>query len=192
MKFIIITLFIILGGIGVIVFLLSPKNTSLTPQEKNEALAKLLGRNPILSEKVRNTARISYNGTYITLSYPAGAIKYPYDENVDKNNLVLENFQFRETEPRYHFVVQVKDRKDTSSYEDIPSVALRRSQKDLYKEGSFTTSQGTWVTFIKTNEGFEKTAFLLQHGKQFNCSILGSDPAIEKIFNQVVASIKIK
>jgi len=192
MKFILVTLLVIIVGIGIAVLLLSPQNTSLTAQEKKQALAKLLGRSPILSEKVRNTSLVPYNGTYISLSYPVGAIKYPYDENVDKTNLVLENFQFRETEPRYHFVVQVKNRMDALSYDDIPSVSLRRSEKDLYKEGSLKTSQGTWITFIKTNEGFEKTAFLLQNGKQFNCSIIGSDPAIEKIFNQVVESIKIK
>lgn len=180
-------------GIGIAVFLLSPKNTSLTAQEKNEALAKLLGHNPILSEKVRNTNFQNYNGTYLSLLYPVAAQKYSYDENIKKDPLILENFQFRETDMRYHFVIQVKDREDNIvTYEDIPSVSLRRSQVELYKEGSFSTSQGTWVTFVKTTDGFEKTGFLLHSGKQFTCSITGSDPAIEKIFDQVVDSVHIK
>jgi hypothetical protein len=190
-----ITLFIIAIGIAGIIFFISPKNTTITTKQKNAAFAKLLGRNPILTEKVRNNAYVKYKGTYLTFSYPSAAKEYVYGDKPD-NKTVLESFQFQETNnPRYHFVTQVSSVEArliaSLQYDDISGVRLRRLQNTIYTESSLASPVGNWVVFVKKDDMFEKTAFLLAGGKLFTFSITGSDPVIEKIFDTVVSSVSI-
>ncbi|HSW88502.1 MAG TPA: hypothetical protein VLG12_05050 [Candidatus Saccharimonadales bacterium] len=189
-----IALFIVAIGIAGVIFFISPKNTVITAKEKKAAFTKLLGREPILTEKVRSNAFVQYSDQYLRFMYPAAAKKYP-SEKID-NTTVLENFQFQETDdPRYHFVTQV-DRVETLhatslQYNDVSGVRLRRLQNDIYTESSLSSSAGTWVVFVKKDDMFEKTAFLVANGKLYTFSITGSDPIVEKIFDKVVESTTI-
>ncbi|HSW96475.1 MAG TPA: hypothetical protein VLF89_01480 [Candidatus Saccharimonadales bacterium] len=186
-----IALFIIAIAVAGIIFFVSPKNITITATEKNAAFTKLLGREPILTEKVRSNAFVQYSDQYLRFMYPAAAKKYPSEE-ID-NTTVLENFQFQETDgPRYHFVTQV-DRVETQDvaslrYDDVSGVRLRRLQNNIYTESSLSSPVGTWVVFVKKNDMFEKTGFLVVNGKLYTFSITGSDPIVEKIFDGVVES----
>lgn len=191
--FILALLVIISFGIGVIVFFMSPKHTDLTTKEKQNALTKLLGRHPILTQKVRSTALVQYSGTYLSFSYPAAATEYVYDAPIDKSGFVLEHFHFQEHMPQYHFVLQVeKQNADALRYDDVSGIRLRRTQKDIYTESLLHTNSGNWITFVKKDDAFEKTAFLLHGDKLFTLAITGSDPSIEKIFDDVLQSVILK
>ncbi|HSW97616.1 MAG TPA: hypothetical protein VLF89_07365 [Candidatus Saccharimonadales bacterium] len=172
-----------------IIFFVSPKTTTITPKEKNAAFTKLLGREPILTEKIRRSTLVQYRGNYLSFMYPDAAKKYP-SEKVD-NITVLENFQFQETgDPRYHFVTQVETYSNAPlQYDDIAGVHLRRLQNNIYVEDSVSSPAGSWVTFVKKDDMFEKTGFLVVNGKLYTFSITGSDPAIEKIFDKVISSV---
>src|SRR5258708_2510433 len=105
--------FIIAIIICIVIFFISPKNTAITTKEKSTAIVKLLGREPIFTEKIRNVGLSLYHGTYLTFSYPTAAT-ISTSEGAIKSSSQIEKFQFQENEPRYHFFVQVLNQPDVS------------------------------------------------------------------------------
>lgn len=184
------TVFFLAGGLFVAIVIYSPKQTVFSAHDKQVALQKLLGRNPIITENIRPTGTIGYDGKYVSFLYPAAAQDYSYnDNNVKGSTFVLESKEFKESNPLYHFIVQVIKQSDQIKiYDDVPSIHLRRTQTDKYQESPILIGQEQGVAFISESEGYEKDAFLLHNGLLYSFVITGGNAKIEKIHTQVVKS----
>src|SRR5437899_1705172 len=162
---------LILGCVGVYLFF-SVKQKPLTDKEKQTAMEKLLGHTPILSINPHQKDWVLHTGKYFSFSYPATAITFtmPSINPPDKNTLEL--FQFQQESPKYFFSTQVLQTKNISVYNDIPGVAFRRNNKDLYIETTMQYGNTTFPVFIKSQQDDrEKTAFILSSGREYTFSI---------------------
>lgn len=186
-----ILVFILAGMVLGALLLYSPGKTALTDAQKQAALIKLLGREPILSQAIRNSGVIQYDGKHLTFSYPAVAQNYP-SNTVNNSTFVLENKEFKESNPRYHFIVQVVQYPNAMTYGAIPSIHLRRTQTNIYTESPMAIDKNQGIAFVSQTDGYEKDAFLLYNGLLYTFVITGGDPEIEKIFDGVVRSASIK
>ncbi len=192
MKKILLFSFLCIIGVGIGIYLFgSAKQHPLTQTEKEAAIAKLLGHQPILSNNPRHNIWIEHRGKYVSFAYPQAATVYRDTVNPpDKNS--LESFVFQQESPRYFFVTEVLDPTNVETYNDIPSVLLRRNNKNQYTETSMALQNVTFPVFTKTQQNVvEKTAFILANGKEYTFSITSANPDVISIFDRVMASVKI-
>ncbi len=195
MKFIIALLLLFLGVILIAVYiLLSGKSVPLSDKEKQAVLAKLLGREPVMTEQVKNPGWTEYEGKYLDLSYPIAASLYKpgMELNMSSTKGLLDDFEFEEIQPHYMFVIQIiQQTSGIQGYDDIPGVKLREIDSTYIKR-NLEIGGYSALEFEKNDEQIEKSAFLLVSGKIYTFAVSGTNPKIEEIFDRVIGSVKIK
>jgi len=166
---------------------------SMSEADKQAALAKMLGRKPNLAEANAPTGNVEYKGKYGTFMYPAMAKIYTSrDPGISKNESVLEIFSFDITDPRLIFYFDVNQNPtNTTSFDDIPSVTLRKDPTRGYQQSKITADGQKGLVFTRTGDNAEKSGFFIVNGRLYSISITGSDSKeIINLFNNVVLTLQ--
>jgi hypothetical protein len=183
--FLVSLLLIIISSSGY--FWLQNNNSSktvLSAQEKKQAMAKILDRDPIIDAKAPRQWK-TYDGKYISFSYPT-------DANVYKNTppaSILESFAIGILNPRINLTVQVAT---GASVDDYPAVVLRR-EDNIYKGPTSLTLRGArGVVFSKDSDGAEKSGFFQENGRIYSIVVSGYQTEdVEEFYDQVYKSIRL-
>ncbi len=130
-----------------------------------------------------------YSGREISFSYPGDLIV----QKSAQSARVLESFQGSMSSPRIVVAVQVVDASDLQKIEEYSAVAVRQNQKEVYKMQRGELAFDESLIFTKdTDEGVEKSAFLLKAGKAYSIVVSGYHlEEVEGIFEKVEISIKL-
>ena len=188
--------FLVLLVLGFIIafFVLNRSASSLTESEKQQALTNILGRPVVLKEKSVPTGDIKYQGKYISFLYPAaGEISIPKLNGTPILSRNLEDFYFSlGQDPRIDGTTTVAMASSVETrISDDPSVRLRQSQKDLYKQTEVTVDNQHGLSFEKNDQGIEKTAFFFVSNKIYTFSVSGSDQKkVTELYNKIIPSLK--
>lgn len=188
----ILILLITLATVLLYIFLnYSPKE--LSSKEKEEAIAKILGRKPNLTETSPKGDRI-YNGKYITFLYPAAANEIKQLLNGKEVPYTgLEQFIFKLESPKLTVYLEVINSPvNVSTLTDYPSVKLRQLQSNLYKEEEAFIENTQGVAFEKRDTiNFEKTGYFSFNGKIYSFSVQGPDSkAVREMFSKLISTSK--
>ena len=192
-KIVFLALFIGILLILFFVFVNTPSK-GLTKQQQEQALTNILGRKPVLTDN-SPTGNVTFKGKYVTFLYPAAARIYVLKINgqVKKDNWNLDSLNFDLDNPRATVLVTVSQAPSgVTSLDDYPSIKLRQIQPGLYQGKDITVANQSGLDFEKSDtSGFEETAFFYISGRIYVFSFQGSDKeGIEKLFNQIIASVK--
>lgn len=191
-KIIIIVFFILFaGGIVYILAVINrPSENRLTKEVRSQALSKILGRKAVLEVKPQQSW-IQYTGKYVEFSYPQSAQIVP-KETPTLKNVILEFFEFTISDPRTNFGYQVSNVQQLANIEEYSGIALRRAQPGTYHEIVVPQLEGTsGIGFVKTDSGYEKTAFYIIDKKVYTFSARGADSeTVDSLFTHVFATIK--
>lgn len=188
----IIILLLTLATVLLYIFLnYSPKE--LTSEEKEEAIAKILGRKPNLTDNSPKGDTI-YNGKYITFSYPAAANERKQLLNGKEVPYTgLEQFIFKLESPKLTVYLEVINTPvNVASLNDYPSVKLRQLQSNLYKEEEAFIENTQGLAFEKRDTtNFEKTGYFSFNGKIYSFSVQGPDSkAVREMFGKLISTSK--
>lgn len=195
-------LFIFLIFVGLIVggvisyIALNATPEKLTDEEREQAVADILGRKPNLNPDVK-TGDTSYESEYISFEYPAQAVQYDYvDEGKENNSTEVDSFSFDIENPRLILNYTAVERPDTSSLDDIPAVKLREDTTRGYEKEEVLVDSVTAFSFSKPGGGSikaEKSVFILSGGVLYSISITGSHiDDVDELFEQVINSTRFK
>lgn len=183
--FILIVIVLCAGFIGY--FTLRPIQP-VSKQEKTLALEKLLGRN-LISQADVPTVNGTYQGTYVTFTYPPGSTAYT-SSAFNPGPLNLEHFQFQNHSSHLFFAVSV-DTANEDSLSQVSGVALRQSQSAVYTQTQGTIDGFPALIFTSQQDDYEKTAFVLHLGRLYTFSASGpEEQAVDASFAQVTSSVK--
>lgn len=177
-------------------YLLSlPPKEKLSKEFKERAVTKLLGRKAQLEEENVSQGSLTFDGKYISFDYPARALEYKYRDpgNID-NSSRLEDFIFDIKVPRLRFLMSVIE--NTSNFNSIieyPAVRFREDRLNEYEKDSITVSGSSGYSYYKSGQESEKSGFVLSNGKIYSLIVTGSsDEDVEKLFDEIVFSAKLK
>lgn len=181
-----IIVLLIVGGVFIAFDKFATQKSVLSSEEKKEAMAKILDRDPVVEAKAERTWQ-TFEGKYISFSYPTDAKVY----KKNPASSVLENFSCGVVSPRVNLTVQVVQGADIS---DSPAVGLRRNDTKVYKgkEGSIKGYGG--IVFTKNeSDGAEKAAFFAKGGYIYSIVVSGYqlDP-VEEMYQEVVETVGIQ
>lgn len=191
----VVYIFVPVVSIGLIIlaviYWFSDKEPRLTSQQKQTAMERLLGRQPILSTNHHQNDWIMHTSKYVSFSYPAMAQIYHDTVNPpDKNS--LETFMFESENPKYFFGVEVLQPNDVKTYNDIPGVLMKRNNGKVYSETSMKYHNLSIPLFTKQQDNdIEKTTYILLNNKEYTFSITSANPDTMRIFDRVMGSVKI-
>lgn len=184
---------LILSIFTIVSFLfLNRSSDSLTDLEKEQAMAKILGRKPQDDSQVPLGDTV-YNGKYISFKYPLKAKIYTQKVNsTPLPALGIEYFSFDLENPRMIFSMDVIDVvQSVDPLGDYPSVKLRELQNNSYVKKDVFADDIRGVLYDKYSNSFEKTAFFYFNGNIFAISVQGNDKkAVEALFDKVINSTK--
>ena len=188
----IIILLLTLATVLLYIFLnYSPKE--LSQQEKEEAIAKILGRKPNLTDSSVKGDTI-YNGKYIMFSYPAAANERKQLLNGKEVPYTgLEQFIFKLEAPKLTVYLEVINTPvNVSGLTDYPSVKLRQIQSNLYKEEEAFIENIKGLAFEKRDTtNFEKTGYFSYKGRIYSFSVQGPDAkAVREMFSKLTSTSK--
>lgn len=166
----------------------------MSKEEKEAAIAKILGRKPNLSAKDVPTGNIKFKGKYITFIYPAAAaIKKQLlnGEEIPYTGLELFIFSLENPKIRVHIEV-IETPQNVKNINDYPSVKLRQIQSNLYTQKDTFVGNIRGLSFEKQNNtNFEKTGFFFLNDKIYSFSIESPDSkAAKELFNKLTSSAK--
>jgi hypothetical protein len=174
--------------------ILNRSASSMTEKEKVQALTNILGRPVVLQEKKVPTGDIIYQGKYVSFLYPAAAEKFiPKVNGTPIPSQDLEDFYFSLGDnPRINVTSTVTQASSVeTNVVDDPSVRLRQSQKDIYKQAAITADKQNGLAFEKISGGIEKTAFFFVDNKIYTFSVSGSDQKnVADLYNKIILSVK--
>ena len=192
-KIILIILAVLFIVVACFVFLTAPR--SLSSEDKEKALTKILGRAPNLNGKPVKEGDILHKGKYMSFYYPAQSVIYHQMINgkeIDRNN-TLEFFEFDMEEPRLLAVTNVSQASAViQSVIDFPGVRLRQSQPDMYKQAALKVDGESGLVFDKKdNTGYERTAYFYKGGKIYSFSVQSASKSkLTEIFNKILLTLK--
>ena len=186
----IIAIFIVITSI-IAYFMLTAPPKQMSEAEKEARLTEILGRKPNLTDTTPQ-GNTTYKGKYASFMYPAAGKIYTYkDPGLKQDTSVLETFSFDIQNPRLTLNYSMIDRPNLSGLEDIPDVKLRQLPSSGYIQQDVTASGVSGLSFEKSGQQCEMTAFFFKNNKEYSISITGSNSKdVENLFNQVVSSIK--
>lgn len=189
MKKIVLTILILIGILFSFFYVFNFSQKKLTDQQKEQALTKILGRKPNLSDA--RTGNIEYKGENAAFKYPAKAKIYTYiDPSRAKNTSVLEIFSFDVDNPRLVFNFSVaKNEANLGSVEDISGVKLREIPGYGYSKLEAKIGEDKGLVFQKSGSKAEKSGFFIINNKIYEISVTGS--AIEdvsQLFDEIINS----
>jgi hypothetical protein len=181
----------------ILILVLNSPSRELTQDEKEKALAQIVGRKLNLTGKDIPQGDVEHKGKYMSFMYPAAAKIYHQTINGKEvvNNGALEYFAFDMEDPRVNVITEVIQA--TSSIiklSDYPAVRLRQAEGSLYVQNEAESAQHiSGLGFSKKDENsFEETAFFFANGKIYSLSITSADKKIEdKVFNKMISTLKI-
>jgi hypothetical protein len=187
---IIFVLILICIAVGVFMWLNNPARM-LSENEKEAAIANILGRKPNLTDNtpIGNTR---YKDNYISFNYPKKARIYGYKEpNIAKDTSYLDLFSFDILDPRLVFNFSVKQSINrASNYSDIPDVKLRQLPERGYVQKEFQSDGQKGLAFEKPGDNSEKTGFFIVNNRIFTFSVSGSDlKDVMQLFDNITQSI---
>lgn len=189
MKKIVLVVVILIGVLLSLFVIFNFSQKKLTDQQKEQALTRILGRKPNLSDAP--TGNIEYKGENAAFQYPAKAKIYTYkDPSRAKNSSVLETFSFDIDRPRLVFNFSVaKNEANLGSVEDISGVKLREISSYGYGKFEAKIGKDKGLVFQKSGSKAEKSGFFIINNKIYEISVTGS--AIEdvsKLFDEIIDS----
>ena len=193
-KLIIFILLITLISSSVVAFIfINSTPDSFTQEERDEAVADILGRKPNLNPNIKK-GNTNYESELISFSYPARATIYEYiDEGKRNNDSQSETFSFDLENPRIVFNNTATEIPSTRSLDDVPAVKLRMDESRGYKSDELTLGGASGVSFSREGGGSakaEKSAFFLSDGVLFTFSLTGSNlEDIEEVFDEIAKSV---
>jgi hypothetical protein len=183
--------------IGVVIagfIILNHSSNSMTEKQKEQALANILGRPAVLQNKKVPAGDIQYHGKYMAFLYPAaGEVTVPKVNGIPIPSHNLEDFYFGlGNNPRIDVTTTVAQASSVETgIADDPSVRLRQSQKDIYKQTVVTADNQYGLAFEKVNDGIEETAFFFVNNKIYTFSVSGSDQHnVTDLYNKIILSLK--
>ncbi|MDE2025399.1 MAG: hypothetical protein KGJ07_02820 [Patescibacteria group bacterium] len=195
-QVIIFAIMLVIGGVGVWIYLNSQTSGSpISQEEKIKALTKLLGRTPILDEKKTSTAWISHENSYVSFLYPEVAKVYAQDNQIAmQQNEVLDSFHFGLDTPKLYVTVQVLSRLQESNLSDEPSVLMRQQQQSGYLQSVMSLDSYTARVFAKeAQDTTEKSVFLLTNGRVYSIVVTGGNmDDVSTFFDKFTASFQIR
>lgn len=190
----VLLLIAILAGIVSIFYFLNKPSREMSKQEKESAVAKILGRKPNFTAKDAPAGDAEFKGKYISFMYPAVAtIRKQLLNGEELPYTGLELFLFSIESPKLSFSAEVLEApKNVASLNDYPSVRLRQIQANLYDQKDVFVGNTKGLAFDKQSQtGFEKTGFFFLNNRIYSFSIQGSDSkAAGELFNKIIASLK--
>ena len=173
---------------------LNSKPKTLSQEQRKEALEKLTGQNPTLSNSNSKKGDVEHKGKYISFMYPASASIYNLAVNGQKveDNAALDYFAFDTKAPNMSAFTEVIEAPSTVlKIEDYPGVRLRQNDNS-YTQSLVSISGVNGLSFIKDQPGqAEESAFFYYNSKIYTISITGSDlKSIKDLFDKVVTTAK--
>lgn len=174
--------------------MLNSAGKPLTDAQKYQALVKILGRKPNITDTTPKGNKI-YRDKYTSFYYPASAVIYKYrDPNISKDASVLAIFSFDISNPRLIFNYSVIAYSNSiAKISDIPDVRLRQLQRNLYTQETVFADNKEGLAFEKQGEtgNIEKSVFFFFGGKEYSFSIQGTDQkGVDNLYNLILAGIK--
>jgi len=188
-----IILILLILAVGYFAFLVAPK--SLSQQQKEQDLAKILGRAPNLNGKPVRQGDVLHQGKYMSFYYPAQSVIYHQmlnGQQIDSKNS-LEFFEFDMEEPRLLAVTAVIQVSSViQGITDFPGVRLRQSQPDMYQQSNRTAGGQNGLVFDKKDStGYERTAYFYINGKIYSISVQSANKSkLTEIFNKIMLTLK--
>lgn len=182
-------LIILLCGVAFYVLSQPPKE-KLSEEFKDEAVTRLLGRKAQLSDETL-AGDAQFKGKYISFIYPAKALVYKFRENSSSSNSAsLEDFSFDLKEPTVTFNLNIsKNSSNLSNVSEIPSYRLRELRDHEYKKSQIKVKSVNGVSFLKKENGFEKSAFFLYNNMIYTISVTGiEESSTLALFEKVISS----
>jgi len=192
MKKILLAAFLIVILAWVFVFLnFSPK--PLSQNQKEQALTKILGRKPNLTDNTLK-GNVMFKGKYVSFYYPAAAKIYITKLNGQVVNPTdLESLIFDLSSPKIAFFMEVVPVPITVQIlNDYPGVKLRQIESNIYKQSQITAGGLNGLLFEKiSNTGNEVTAFFYKNGKVYSFSSQGGDiKEVESLSENIIVTVK--
>ena len=195
-KLIIFLVIIVLIFGGIVAFIaLNSTPDRLTEEERDQAVADILGRKPNLDPDIK-TGNTLFDGETINFEYPAKAVIYDYVSESKKNNeSVIETFSFDIDNPRLVINFTAMRKPNLRNIEDEPSVKLREdSSRGYVREERYTIDKILAAVYKKDGGGSvkaEKTAFVLRDGVFYTISITGASlEDVEELFEVIINSVE--
>lgn len=164
----------------------------LTEAEREEKLARTLGREAVDGEGVPIYIGGEYKGDYFSLDYPEGVKVYDKtNPDFEKNEDLLEIFRFEGQNPRYTFTVQVS-RSTVDEAENLPAVKYRKGS-GLYQQISTSSSELRPAVFVRKTSPYEKSAFYYRSGFVYSfVAVSNGYEQVDEVFDEVMESVEIK
>ncbi len=190
MKKIVVFIFILLSLLLTIFFIFNPSQKKLSDLEKEEALTKILGRKPNLSDN-EPQGEVEYKGKFVSFKYPAKAKIYTYkDPNMVKNTSVLETFSFDIDKPRLIFNLSVvKNAASLKDVKDISGVKLRQIKSSGYVQSEGKLGENKGLVFVKPGSSSEKSGFFLINDRIYEIAVTGNNfEEISLLFDGIINS----
>ena len=174
-------------------FLVAPR--SLSEQEKERNLAKILGREPNLNGKPIRQGDVLHQGKYASFYYPAQSVIYHQMLNGKEidNKATLEFFEFDMEEPRLLAVTAVIQVSSViRGVTDFPGVRLRQSQPEIYQQSDLMANGQSGLVFEKKDStGYERSAFFYINGRIYSFSVQSANRnKLTEIFNKIMLTLK--
>lgn len=193
MKKIFLVLIILFVSMSFIFYLKKTYSPPVSEKEKQEKLAKILGRNPVLSEKEIAKGNVVYNGKYMNFLYPARAKIYTYrDRDYADSKENLESFSFDIENPRIVFTAQVaSNSSNLTLLTDIPGVRVREMRSD-YKKEEISKGSNNGLVFVN-HDTPEKTAFFIINKRIYSFAVTGNNfSEVQNVFSTVSENLEFK
>lgn len=187
----VLVVLVVLGGALFYIYS-QPSGKKMSDEEKKQALENLLGRDVKLTDDTPKGSS-SYNGRYISFSYPAKAVIYTYTGAQAKSEQTLESFSFDIKNPKIVLNLLVKKANNVLTLSDIPSVRLREDRTYEYKKEVSTLDGEKGISFYKTGQDAEMSGFYLIDGKIYTISVTGPSSEDDRnLFLSILSSAKLK
>ena len=189
--YIVFVVFVIILA-GLFIYFSLQKAPELTPREKEQAVAELLGRKAKLSD-TKEKENGKYGGKYAEFSYPGNAVVYTYkDPDFAQEKGLLESFSYDLKAPRVVFNYVATKRDDFKTLDDDPSYRLRTLGSRGYKKTTVKMSNVEGIAFQKDDqENSERDLFAIHNGVLYSFVFTGSDPKeLDKLAGLLLASFK--
>lgn len=193
MKKVILLVLLLILVLGVY-FVLSQKPKQLSEKQRNQALEKLTGQNPTLTNSNSKQGYIDHKGKYISFTYPASATIYNLTVNGRKveDSAALDYFAFDTKAPNMSAFTEVIEAPSTVlKTDDYPGVRLRQNDSS-YEESTVLVSGVSGLSFSKNSPGAaEESAFFYYNSRIYTISVTGSDiKPVKELFDKVLGSAK--
>jgi hypothetical protein len=177
---------------GYIVY--NSKPDQMSDKARQEALNEILGRKANLNPNIK-TGNTTFNGKYITITYPARSKVYEYvSDTMKKDPALLETFSFDIEAPRMVFnYTAYKDNSSIGSMEDVPAIDFRQNKSNGYSQKEVSVDGESGMSFSKEGSGenpSEVSTFFLKNGAILALTFTGNNiKEVKKLSEEVLNSL---